>query len=121
MVGGISDVDGEGDPGRERQVRSRSKSVKTSNMEVSIVGGVSMVRAWIVSSSLSSSLSGIVAASSCAATIAFVTVSERLSSALIFESRFSNVSSPRMRNTYMSTVYLVSYSMTGRVAQLARN
>jgi hypothetical protein len=84
VAGGNSEVDAIGDPERDRQVKSRLKSVKTSNMEVStsVCEGSSTVSPCTVLSSSSSSLSGIVAAFSCAATNALVKVSERLSSAI---------------------------------------
>ena len=84
VAGGNSEVDAIGEPGRDRQVKSRAKSVKTSNMEVSITvcEGSSTVSPCTVLSSSSSSLSGTVAAFSCAATNALVKVSERQSSVL---------------------------------------
>lgn len=77
--GGKSDVDGTGDEGAERQDKSKSKSVKTSKMEVSMELSIELSAGMrIVSSSSSSSFSGTVIATCCAAAMTFDTTSERV-------------------------------------------
>lgn len=98
-MSGRCDVDCCGDAGGDRQDKSRSNSVKTSKMEVSITGS-STIR--IVSSSLSSSLYDAAVEVSGIMVIGFVIVSVRDSAAL----RAAQSSHPFIHESCMYT-YIV--------------